>query len=183
VLLLNTSLDLLVKSVFIFLHIDIERFKLKYIFVLIKEEAFAALIAFIFIKESVLKLLEIRKYNQFSSDPRLYGPQFSDPASTCYRCVQKLPAVTNASISLLLNASSSSASLLPSNYTLFDEEQCNKLGENFEFNKKCKYAPDIFFVSVFLYVLTFCLAMILRYFRTSRFFPSIVILVLFAVAG
>ena len=52
--------------------------------------------------------------------------------------------------------------------------KCEALGENFEYVTKCKNVPDVFFVSVFLYILTFSLAMTLRYFRTSRFFPSAV---------
>ena len=48
------------------------------------------------------------------------------------------------------------------------------MGPDFKFLKKCRYVPDVFFFSVFLYIFTFCLAMMFRMFKTSRFFPSFV---------
>ncbi|MFO0002128.1 MAG: hypothetical protein ACK559_13435 [bacterium] len=49
------------------------------------------------------------------------------------------------------------------------------MGSDYRVQNKCTYSPDVFFFSVFLYIFTFSLAMMLRLFRTSRFFPSTVI--------
>lgn len=114
------------------------------------------MIAFIFIKESVLKLFEIREAYPFSNDPTRYADDFISNSSKCYRCVNRADP------------------LGVGNHSTLNEQECNKMGVDFEFVKECNYAPDIFFFSVVLYLLTFSLAMTFRFFRTSRFFPSIV---------
>ena len=124
------------------------------------EESFAALIAFIFIMESVKKLLAIRKSRPFTSDPLNYYTEFNTNEN-CFRCLQK---GANGTFETPINTS-----LVSLNRT-----ECASLGAEYEYVTKCKYSPDVFFVSVFLYTLTFLLAMTLRYFRTSRFFPTFV---------
>ena len=117
----------------------------------------------------MLKLLEIKKSNVFDNDPTKYVNQFVEANNTdCYRCLFKNePAIGNSSFTTLPAA-------IPVNYSMLNEQECNKLGAQFEFSKRCQYTPDVFFVSVVLYIVTFSLAMLFRFFRTSRFFPSLV---------
>lgn len=88
--------------------------------------------------------------------------QFTKSDGKCYRC---LP--TNDSIDI--------SATMGNNYSSFlDEADCKKLGDGFEFAKQCEYSPEVFFVSVFLFILTFVLATALKYFRRSRFLSTIV---------
>lgn len=127
------------------------------------EESFATLIAFIFIKESISKLLDIRHAYPFVNRINELAKQFTEPDEKCYRC---LPRNSNASHMVKL----------PDNFSTFlNEEECAKLGsKNFEFSKQCQYVPEIFFVSVFLFIFTFTLACFFKYFRRSRFLPTFV---------
>ena len=123
-----------------------------------EEEAFAALIAFIFIQESLMKVLEIRKGKKFSSDASQYKKDYiSNP--DCLSCVYRV---------------SENETIYVGNFSSLNEIECKKLGENYKFSRNCKYTPDVFFFSVVLFLFTFLLAMSLRQFRTSRFFPSFV---------
>lgn len=133
------------------------------IWFILKEESFAALIAFIFIKESIFKLIEIKSYKKFATDLQPYVDDKLYNKSDCVLCMRKSTAAA-------LSANSSQLA----NYGPLSAEACAALGSDYELVRKCDYVPDVFFVSVFLYMLTFFLAMTLRYFRTSRFFPSFV---------
>ncbi|CAF0855369.1 unnamed protein product [Brachionus calyciflorus] len=115
------------------------------------EESFASLIAFIFIKESISKLIEIHKTYEYSNDPNKYVNDYLNN-SNCSRCVH----LGNQTIA----------------GNFLNQKECENLGSAYQFRKDCKYSPDVFFVSVFLYIFTFLLAMTIRAFRTSRFFPS-----------
>ncbi len=132
------------------------------------EESFAALIAVIFIKESIFKLVAIRKTKVYSNDPLNYYTDYvSNPS--CFKCVRSSLNGSSSNIS--------SSSLMVSDdlkLSAMNESECASLGAGYEFIKNCKYSPDVFYVSVFLYALTFFLAMTLRTFRTSRFFPTFV---------
>ena len=122
------------------------------------EESFAALIAFIFIHESIMKVLEIKHFKRFSSDPAVYKADYV-ANQNCLSCVfQK----------------SANETVYTGNFTHLNETECKKLGADYQFVKNCEYTPDVFFFSVVLYIFTFLLAMSLRQFRTSRFFPSFV---------
>jgi hypothetical protein len=129
----------------------------------VKEESFAALIAFIFIKESIFKLIDIRKKKVYSNDPLNYYQEYVNNPN-CFKCVR-----------VSLNSSNSSYEAGDDlNLSEYNRTACASLGAGYQFVKNCKYSPDVFYVSVFLYALTFFLAMTLRYFRTSRFFPTFV---------
>ncbi len=64
-----------------------------------KEESFAALIALIFIIESVDKLIDIKKFKKFSSDPFNYISDYNNKTN-CLRCVFTGAAGANKTISL-----------------------------------------------------------------------------------
>lgn len=59
------------------------------------EESFASLIALIFIIESIDKLLQIKQYKHYSSDPLTYIKEFN--ATSCFHCVDPL---SNETLSL-----------------------------------------------------------------------------------
>ncbi len=123
------------------------------------EESFASLIAIIFIKESIFKLIEINKGYRSSSNPLDYSKEYAQNFN-CLRCVQ----VTENG-SLTTNTTG---------LEFLSESECIQLGPGYKFLSDCKYVPDVYYFSIFLYIFTFSFAMILKSFRTSRFFPSAV---------
>jgi hypothetical protein len=132
------------------------------------EESFAALIAVIFIKESVFKLIEIRHKKEYSNDPLNYYKDYvSNP--TCFRCV-----FVGANGSANASSAALDDDLGGLNLASLNRSECGELGSAYQFQSQCKYSPDVFYVSVFLYTLTFFMAMAFRYFRTSRFFPTFI---------
>lgn len=139
------------------------------------------MIAFIFIKESVLKLLEIRHSYRFSNDPTVYAKHFTE-STKCFRCLY-IGDVQQQQQSSNLTSSTPTTIYRIDNLSMLNESACNRLGPKYEFTKLCDYQPDIFFVSVVLYLFTFFLAMTFRYFRTSRFFPSAVRIFFFLVTS
>jgi hypothetical protein len=129
------------------------------------EEAFAALISFIFIQESIKKLLQINNDKKYSNEPSNYINDINKEINQqCFKCIDidnknnNYNNDTISSINLNLN-----------------KTECEALGERYEYRDECKMIPDVFFFSIVLYLITFTLAMSFRFFRTSSFFPSIVI--------
>jgi hypothetical protein len=105
-----------------------------------------------------MKVLDIRKTKKFSNDAFNYKQDYASNQE-CMSCVYRV---------------SENQTNYVGNFSGLNETECKKLGVGYEFARACKYTPDVFFFSVVLYLFTFLLAMSLRQFRTSRFFPSFV---------
>ena len=110
-----------------------------------------------------MKVLEIRTSKKYSSDASQYKSDYISNLD-CLSCVHRV---------------SENETIYVGNFSSLNESECKKLGKNYEFSRNCKYTPDVFFFSIVLFIFTFLLAMSLRLFRTSRFFPSFVSVVVF----
>ncbi|CAG7820966.1 unnamed protein product [Allacma fusca] len=109
------------------------------------EENFATLIAFIFMVEAVKNVAEIK--NQFQISP--FGKGFS--------CECRL-GINDSLGNMTSNDTKSFDECESKNGTL--------IGEG------CKYYPDVFLMSVLLFVGTFLISITLKDFRNSSFFPA-----------
>ncbi|KAK3586801.1 hypothetical protein CHS0354_002540 [Potamilus streckersoni] len=125
------------------------------------EESFAALISLIFIKEAVMKLVHVTQ-----EDPVEIHP-YVNPDYVC-RCVPKLENNTNATLVTLFNTSSS---LTPFNGHKVIREDCEEYGGILE-GEGCNYVPNVFILSVLLFLGTFTIACTLKSFRKSNFLPA-----------
>ncbi|XP_064598184.1 electroneutral sodium bicarbonate exchanger 1-like isoform X3 [Liolophura sinensis] len=116
------------------------------------EESFAALISLIFIKEALAKCIHIID----ETPPLLHGGvRWID---NCYCGPPK-----NATQGMTMNIS-----VFWSNLSV---EECRELNGTL-IGDGCRYVPDVFFCSVLLFIGTFTLAMALKAFRNTRFFPT-----------
>ena len=131
------------------------------------EESFASLIAIIFIVEAFKKTIGISAS---------YPVQTHVPLDHSFLC-ECLP--TNRS---LYNDSSSNityavATPPPINHSFFNGSQSPSLDKCLQMGGElvgpdCKYVPDVFFLSILLFIGTFTVANGLQSFKTSRFFPT-----------
>jgi len=142
------------------------------------EEAFAALVGIIFIVESLKKIFKMGKTYKvhknllldemtFEKHCECQGPGNLTIFETNFNATEAQTEVLNA-----YNATS--------NGTIFSEEDIDwhylKVSECEAFggilSKECKYVPDIFFLSVFLFFGTFFLCSFLKKFKFTPYFPS-----------
>ena len=142
------------------------------------EESFALLIALIFIKEAIAKL-----YNITETHPVKFGTN-EDPYYEC--CCSPPPSEGNTT---LFNSTTPSpngnTSMSPDNssidWQLLNCTYCLQIGGNVKF-ENChgveQHYPDVFFLSVILFLGTFEIAVGLKMLRTSRLFPHPVRLLL-----
>ncbi|KAL3855166.1 hypothetical protein ACJMK2_014388 [Sinanodonta woodiana] len=122
------------------------------------EESFAALISLIFIKEAVMKLVDVT-----SEDPVEIHP-YVNPDYVC-RCIPKSENNTNASLLTTLST------LIPFSGHKVTREDCEKYGGILE-GEGCNYVPNVFILSVLLFLGTFTIACTLKSFRKSNFLPA-----------
>ena len=137
------------------------------------EESFALLIALIFIKEAIAKLFKITV-----THPVKFGTN-QDPY---YECCCSPPPTTLSNYTTMspLNTSMSppNTSMSPDNssinWHLLNCTYCLQLGGTVKF-ENChgvdQHYPDVFFLSVILFLGTFEIAVGLKMLRNSRLFP------------
>ena len=142
------------------------------------EESFAALIAIIFIVEAFEKLLKINEkstINTHGKDLKSWvcncvpDPNAGNTTEIPNATQSTITSVWNSTINAVRDVSDGSCS------PPISETECQSHGGKLE-GPGCKYVPDVFLFSVLLFLGTFILAMVLRKFRNSPFFPSKVII-------
>ncbi|KAJ7338298.1 hypothetical protein JRQ81_011107 [Phrynocephalus forsythii] len=112
------------------------------------EEGFCALISFIFIYDAVKKMLSLVEHY-----PVNWNYKIGDV--TLYSCTCHM----------------SERDLEPGNWSLLTKEQCVRLGGHLVGNS-CNYVPDVTFMSFILFLGTFLCSMVLKNFKSSRYFPT-----------
>lgn len=136
------------------------------------EESFASLIAIIFIVEAFKKTVGIiDKYPVHTQVP-------PDHSFSC-ECLPANYSQDNGKfIDVNITSSNYTQSTLATvNYTYFNSTELPSLSNCLEMGGQlvgpdCKYAPDVFFLSILLFLGTFTVANGLQSFKTSRFFPT-----------
>lgn len=119
---------------------------------------FAILIALIFVHESIDKLLEIKNTYRYSNNPFVYSDVFNENTTNCFKCVHV--------------ESMKNGTFISPDPLIYTERKCEALGKDYLFVRNCHHAPDVFFFSVILYLLTFIMAFTLRDIKFSQFFPT-----------
>ncbi|XP_041374557.1 sodium-driven chloride bicarbonate exchanger-like isoform X2 [Gigantopelta aegis] len=145
------------------------------------EESFAALISLIFIYEAFIKLGHILDYAPINFSPNqpinyecFCGPSNStlagnDTVNVSMAVTQPLVAYTIA-----MNTTTNVTNI--TNWSAVPKEDCVEMGGEL-FGAGCdtvKYVPDVFLLSVLLFLGTFTLAMVLKSARSASFFPTLV---------
>ncbi|XP_029460019.1 electrogenic sodium bicarbonate cotransporter 4 isoform X2 [Rhinatrema bivittatum] len=137
------------------------------------EEGFSTLISFIFIYDAIKKMIGAFKYYPINSD---YQPEFV----TMYKCECAAPEQVNSTLfdaSAPLAPNSTNLSLYNTvNLTALDwsqlsKEECLKYGGTL-MGKSCKYIPDLALMSFILFFGTYSMALTLKKFKFSRYFPT-----------
>jgi len=143
------------------------------------EEAFAALVGLIFIVESLKKIFKMSKTYKVHKYFDLDDLTTEEPCR-CSSPESGISIFTNIG-----NATGTEKHTLDSynktmNGTIFSAEdvdwaglktsECQLLGG--DLSSSCKYSPDIFFLSVFLFFGTFFLCSFLKKFKYTPFFPT-----------
>lgn len=135
------------------------------------EESFASLIAIIFIVEAFKKTFGIYKESPFQMHVS------ADHIYTC-QCVPRNQSLNNGSLFDGNDTFTSDGQLSPwANGTspdlskFFSVYKCLNNGGELA-GPDCMYAPDVFFLSLLLFIGTFVVANGLQAFKTSRFFPT-----------
>ncbi|XP_015277811.1 PREDICTED: anion exchange protein 4 isoform X2 [Gekko japonicus] len=133
------------------------------------EEGFCALISFIFIYDAVKKMLSLAEHFPINWDYRISDVPL-------YGCACRGPERGNSSLlnETLFPASRSfgqQADLESGNWSLLTKDECVQLGGHLV-GKSCNYVPDVAFMSFILFVGTFLCSMMLKSFKTSRYFPT-----------
>ncbi|XP_058032008.1 anion exchange protein 4 [Ahaetulla prasina] len=133
------------------------------------EEGFCALISFIFIYDAVKKMLSL--VEQY---PVNWEYKIND--ITLYSCTCRLTETGNSSDlnqTLFPNLSSFEqlSDVESGNWSLLTKDQCMQLGGHLVGNS-CNYVPDITFMSFILFLGTLFCAMVLKKFKSSRYFPT-----------
>ena len=152
------------------------------------EESFASLIALIFIFEAFKKEISIIK---------MYPITVGEPDNKCYECFCTDPIVANGT---MMNSTSDTTTSIPvvmtaiagSGYTFVDDmasnmshmlnysmmtiDECKKhngtlVGDGCDIHKSF---PDVFFLSILLFLGTFVIASTMSNMKSGRFFPSAV---------
>ncbi|KAH1166206.1 anion exchange protein 4 isoform X1 [Mauremys mutica] len=133
------------------------------------EEGFCALISFIFIYDAVKKMLSLA-----DSFPVNWDYKINDV--TLYGCICNSSGTGNASMltEMLLPPPGSAAmqqGLEAANWSLLTRTECLQVGGHLVGNS-CNYVPDITFMAFTLFLGTFLCSMMLKSFKTSRYFPT-----------
>jgi len=141
------------------------------------EEAFAALVGLIFIVESLKKLFKMGKtykvHKYFDVDDmtteepcRCYSPESG------FTIFDRLHNSTESELTLLnsYNSTGTVFSAEDVDWTQLKKSECEVFGG--DLSPSCKYSPDIFFLSVFLFFGTFFLCTFLKKFKYTPFFPT-----------
>lgn len=143
------------------------------------EESFALLIALIFIKEAVAKLLSI-----MHSHPVKFGTEDTPYYECCCTPPPNDTDTVNVSTTTpvmyttagYVNVTSTdlSENVTSMNWNLFNCTYCLEMGGIVKFSgchKFVDHVPDVFFLSVILFLGTFFIAIKLKALKTSRYFP------------
>ncbi|XP_060630141.2 anion exchange protein 4 [Anolis sagrei] len=133
------------------------------------EEGFCALISFIFIYDAIKKMLSLVEHYPVNWDYKINDV-------TLYSCSCQMPEAGNFSLlnKTLFPAISSSGEPLdlePGNWSLLTKKQCVQLGGHLAGNS-CSFVPDVTFMSFILFLGTFLCSLILKNFKSSRYFPT-----------
>jgi len=141
------------------------------------EEAFASLVGIIFIVESLKKIFGMMKKYKVHMN---FDVDYMTQEEPC-RCIA-------SEKNIFSNITAASAQQLEAlekynktaEYNVFSasdiqwgdltKSQCKKLGG--ELTESCKYSPDIFFLSLFLFFGTFFLCSFLKRFKFTPYFPA-----------
>ncbi|XP_032076337.1 anion exchange protein 4 [Thamnophis elegans] len=133
------------------------------------EEGFCALISFIFIYDAVKKMLSLVEHYPVNWEYKIND-------IILYSCTCHLTETGNASVlnqTLFSNLSSfeQQSDVESGNWSLLTKDQCMQLGGHLVGNS-CNYVPDITFMSFILFLGTLFCAMVLKKFKSSRYFPT-----------
>ncbi|XP_070795256.1 anion exchange protein 4 [Pituophis catenifer annectens] len=133
------------------------------------EEGFCALISFIFIYDAVKKMLSLVEHYPVNWEYKIND-------ITLYSCTCRLTETDNSSVlnqTLFPNLRSfeQQSDVEPGNWSLLTKDQCMQLGGHLVGNS-CNYMPDITFMSFILFLGTVFCAMVLKKFKSSRYFPT-----------
>ncbi|XP_067422975.1 anion exchange protein 4 [Emydura macquarii macquarii] len=133
------------------------------------EEGFCALISLIFIYDAVKKMLILA-----DSFPVNWNYKINDV--TLYGCICNASDTGNASVlnEMLLPPPGSTAmqhDLESAKWSLLTRTECLRMGGHLVGNS-CNYVPDITFMAFILFLGTFLCSMMLKHFKTSRYFPT-----------
>uniref|UniRef100_A0A915JMD6 Anion exchange protein n=1 Tax=Romanomermis culicivorax TaxID=13658 RepID=A0A915JMD6_ROMCU len=123
------------------------------------EETFATLISLVFIVESIEAIMEINKRYPMVRNP------MAVLESPCYCKIDK-----NTTYTAVFNESFGNATeiLFSQNFTVDDCKTWNGTREGLQ----CNFRPDVFSVSVLIFLCSFLLAMWLKSFKNSRFLTN-----------
>jgi len=143
------------------------------------EEAFAALVGLIFIVESLKKLFKMGKtykvHLSFDVDEMTKekpcvcsGPEEGKSIFNFFHNSTKKELQIFNSYNTTMNGSIISEENVV--WSELKKSECEAFGG--ELSKSCKYSPDIFFLSVFLFFGTFFLCSFLKKFKYTPFFPT-----------
>ncbi|XP_030069055.1 electrogenic sodium bicarbonate cotransporter 1 isoform X2 [Microcaecilia unicolor] len=137
------------------------------------EEGFCALISCIFIYDACKKMINLADYFPINWE-------YSRNNVTLYSCTCAAPnagnhSLLNETIYEVYNSSMNSSVIMMDrefvNWSRLTQKECLKLGGHLEGNS-CNYVPDVTFMSLILFFGTFACSTSLKYFKTSRYFPT-----------
>jgi len=144
------------------------------------EEAFAALVGLIFIVESLKKIFKMSKvykvHKYFDLDDlTLEEPcKCSRPGNITTGIFSHMENATEKELDVLDSYNNSMGGIIFSDENVVWNElkksQCETFGG--DLSPSCKYSPDIFFLSVFLFFGTFFLCTFLKKFKYTPYFPT-----------
>ncbi|KAK3577145.1 hypothetical protein CHS0354_037481 [Potamilus streckersoni] len=157
------------------------------------EESFASLIAIIFIYEAFVKLIDVKKLAPYNPNPDVpinYDCQCVDPNSTIgvinsflNLTTTEMTVAGTVMVGKFSMSSEAAYSIVNTtlnetvkNFSAFPIGKCVEMGGHLE-GPGCyakHYVPDVFFLSILLFIGTFALANAMVAFKTSSFFPSFV---------
>ncbi|XP_074866206.1 anion exchange protein 4 isoform X2 [Carettochelys insculpta] len=133
------------------------------------EEGFCALISIIFIYDAGKKMLSLA-----DSFPINWDYRTNDV--TLYGCACNVSGAGNASVptdALLVPPGNASWGLEAANWSQLTRTECLRVGGHLVGNS-CNYVPDVTFVAFILFLGTFLCSMLLKRFKSSRYFPTVV---------
>ncbi|XP_078248645.1 anion exchange protein 4 [Pogona vitticeps] len=133
------------------------------------EEGFCALISFIFIYDAVKKMLSLVEHYPVNWDYKIGDVTLY--SCTCHMSERGNFSLTNKTLTPDLSTFGEQPDPKPGNWSLLTKEQCVQLGGHLEGNS-CNYVPDIAFMSFILFLGTFLSSMVLKNFKSSRYFPT-----------
>nr|XP_020655050.1 anion exchange protein 4 [Pogona vitticeps] len=133
------------------------------------EEGFCALISFIFIYDAVKKMLSLVEHYPVNWDYKIGDVTLY--SCTCHMSERGNFSLMNKTLTPDLSTFGEQPDPKPGNWSLLTKEQCVQLGGHLEGNS-CNYVPDIAFMSFILFLGTFLSSMVLKNFKSSRYFPT-----------